>query len=309
MLLVTGASGLLGANLVCTARDAKREVVGICRRHPLRISGTQMLEADLTDHGAVRALIASLRPQIIIHCAAATSVDWCEDHPEEAELINVSASSSLAQMAAELNARMVYVSTDSVFDGQTSNYSESDEPNPLNVYAKSKLRGEQEVLRHCPTALIARVNVYGWNAQDKQSLAEWILHQLTARERVNGFTDVYFSPLLANDLAEILLAMLDRGLSGIYHTVGSERVSKYEFARRVAVTFGIDPGQVVPARLTEATLRAPRPLDISLNTEKIRLALGRPMPDVESGLCRFRELQESGHLQQLRRSLAGSEPT
>jgi dTDP-4-dehydrorhamnose reductase len=306
MLLVTGASGLLGASIVYEAIKVGRNVVGFSHRQLLRIPGAQMFAVDLTAHDALRALVAELRPQNIIHCAAATNVDWCEDHILEAEQINVQASAFLADAAHKLDAGFVYVSTDAVFDGTRGNYAETDETSPLNTYARSKLRGEQEVLRRCPSALIVRVNIYGWNAKNKQSLAEWILYQLMVNKTVPGFTDVYFTPLLTNDLAEILLTMLEGGLNGIYHVVGSERLSKYEFARRVAATFGIDPGGVAPTRVAEAKLRAPRAPDLSLSTEKISEALGHPMPDVESGLRRFRALRESGYQQQLKSYLLGA---
>lgn len=306
MIVVTGASGLLGASVLCRARDTGRHAAGVYHRHPLHIPGTQMLSVDLTDTQAMRQAITRLRPESIVHCAAATNLDWCEDHPDETQRINVEVSSGLAEIARDLQARLVYISTDAVFDGRRGNYSESDVPAPLSVYARSKLDGERVVLARDPSALIVRVNIYGWNAQEKQSLAEWILGQLAAQRQVPGFTDVYFCPLLANDLAETLFAMLDRRLSGMYHVAGSERTSKYEFARRAATTFGFDPDCVTRARLTDARLKAPRSPDTSLNTSKIAAALGSTMPDVESGLRRFRALKEEGYVQQLKASLAGA---
>src|SRR5207245_6923760 len=202
----------------------------------------------------------------------------CEYHPDQAHRINTLASSFLAALARELGCRFLHVSTDCVFDGTKGNYSEYDPPRPLNIYARSKLLAEEEVLRQLPAALVVRVNIYGWNAQPKYSLAEWILVELSSGRQVPGFTDVYFSPILVNDLAEILLTMLDRGMTGLYHVAGSERISKYKFARRVATTFGFEPDRVVSTRLAESNLRAPRPLDVSLCTEKVCLALGRPMP-------------------------------
>jgi dTDP-4-dehydrorhamnose reductase len=305
MIVVTGASGLLGVSVLTLARDLGREVVGICRRSLLRVPGTRICGVDLTDRQAVRALFAPLHPESIIHCAAATSVDWCEDHPELADQVNVQASSFLAEVAQELNARFIYISTDSVFDGKRGNYSETDLPAPLSVYAKSKLCGEQEVLRQHSSPLIVRVTIYGWNAQPKQSFAEWVLDEIGAGKQVRGFADVYFCPLLANDLAEVLLTMLDRGLSGIYHVASSERISKYDFAKRVATTFNLGPDGIAPASILAAKLRAPRPIDPSLNTEKIRAALGRSMPDVDTGLRRFRDLHESGYRNQLKSFLTG----
>jgi len=307
MLVVTGASGLLGASMVTLARDLGCEVVGICHRNLLRIPGVRICEMNLADRQAMRTLLASLRPKIVIHCAAITNVDWCERHPDETEQVNVRVSSALAELAQELDAAFLYVSTDSVFDGKRGNYSENEQPAPLSVYAKSKWRGEQEVLCRHSSPLIVRVNIYGWNAQPKQSLAEWILDDVRAGKPVRGFADVYFCPMLANDVAEVLLAMLDRGLSGIYHVAGSERISKYDFATRAAETFSLATHCVVPTSVVEARLRAPRPLDSSLNTGKVRAALGRPMPDVDTGLRRFRQLEESGYRNQLTSFLVRAE--
>jgi dTDP-4-dehydrorhamnose reductase len=305
MIVVTGASGLLGVSVLTLARDRGREAVGICHRNLLRVPGTRISEVDLTNRQAVRTFFEPLQPESIIHCAAATDVDWCEDHPELAEQVNVQASSFLAEIAHELNARFVYISTDSVFDGKRGNYSETDQPAPGSVYAKSKWRGEQEVLRRHSSPLIVRVNIYGWNAQPKHSLAEWVLDEIRAGKQVRGFADVYFCPLLANDLAEVLLTMLDRGFSGLYHVVSSERISKYDFVRRVALTFNLGMDCVEPISILAAKLRAPRPIDPSLSTEKIRVALGRPMPDVDTGLRRFRDLHESGYHNQLKSFLVG----
>jgi dTDP-4-dehydrorhamnose reductase len=306
MIVVTGASGLLGASVLCHARDTGRCAAGLCHRQVVHIPDTKMMSVDLTDSRAMRQMISSLQPRSIIHCAAAANVDWCEDHPRETRQINVEAPAKLAQLARELNARLLHVSTDAVFDGARGSYCETDTPAPVNVYATSKLEGERAVLERYPAAIVARVTLYGWSAQNKPSLAEWMLGELTAGRQLPGFTDVMFSPLLANDLAQILVEMLDRGLSGLYHVVGSDVISKYDFARRLAAAFGFDPDRVAQARLADSKLRAARPLDTSLNTSKITAALGRSMPDVESGLRRFRALKENGYAQQLKGALAGA---
>jgi dTDP-4-dehydrorhamnose reductase len=260
----------------------------------------RVAKVDLTDDSATRKLLFDLRPDAIVHCAAATNVDWCEDNPKQADAINVHAAAVLAEIAATCNSRFVYVSTDAVFDGKKGDYAETDEPAPLNVYARSKLAGERETLLRIPSALLVRVNIYGWNAQKKDSLAEWVLRRLEEGRNVPGFTDVFFTPILVNDLVPVLFAMLQQELTGIYHVVGSERISKFEFARRVATTFGFDPARVTPCQVKDMNLKAERPLDVSLNTAKIRIALGHSMPDVDSGLCVFRELRGRQYPQQLK---------
>lgn len=317
MLVVSGASGLLGASVLRSAHEAgwDKDVVGLCHRHLMRDPALRIARVDLTDSSATRGLFSELfadrrsdrgsdsRPHAILHCAAAADVDWCEANPKEAEAINVGASVLLAEIAASFNARFVYISTDSVFDGKRGGYVETDEPAPLNVYARSKLAAEREIQRRNSSSTIVRVNIYGWNAQDKESLAEWILRRLEDGKDVPGFTDVCFNPLLANDLAATVFAMLQRELTGLYHVVGSERITKFEFARRVAATFGFDPARITPCQVKDMNLKAERPSDVSLNTEKISHALGRSMPDVDSGLRRFRALRDRQYPQQLKNYL------
>jgi len=280
--------------------DQGWETVGLCHQHVIRNAEVKSARVDLTDDSATSRLLFDLRPDAIVHCAAATNVDWCEDNPEQAKAINVHASATLAEVASSLNARLVYISTDSVFDGKKGGYVEVDEPAPLNVYADSKLSGERETLRRNPSAMVVRVSIYGWNAQNKESLAEWVLKRLEQGQNVPGFTDVFFTPILVNHLVPALFAMLQQGMAGLYHVTGSERISKFDFARRLARAFGFDPGRVTPCRVQDMNLRAARPLDVSLITEKIRVALGRSMPDVDAGLCEFRELHSRHYSQQIK---------
>lgn len=305
MIVVTGASGLLGANLVCRAHSAGRAITALCHNHALKIVGVPVFSLDLTDAATTGKLLRDLRPNAIIHCAAATNVDWCEDHPEPATKLNAEIPAYVAEIAAQLDAAFICISTDAVFDGQRGNYSEQDHPSPVNVYARTKLDGETRVMDRNPHSIIARVTLYGWNAQDKHSLAEWMLHCLSAGKPVRGFTDVYFTPLLATDLADLLLAMLDQGLSGTYHLGGSQRISKYDFARLLAEEFGFKSERVTAARLSEGKLRAQRPPDTSMNSAKIKAALHRDLPDVISGIKRFHQQRENGYAEMLKHSIAG----
>jgi len=305
MLVVTGASGLLGASVLWSAVELGWETVGLCHQHVARGPALPVARVDLTDGPAARKLLLDIRPDAIVHCAAATNVDWCEDNPKQAEAINVQASAVLAETASTMNARFVYVSTDAVFDGQKGDYVETDKPAPLNVYARSKLAGERETMRRNPASTVTRVNIYGWNAQDKDSLAEWVLRRLEDGLQVPGFTDVFFTPILVNDLVPVLFSMLKQELVGVYHVAGSEKISKFEFARRVATVFGFDPARVTPCQVKDMNLRAARPLDVSLNTQKIRIALGRSMPDVDSGLRKFRQLRDRQYPEQLKSDLSG----
>jgi dTDP-4-dehydrorhamnose reductase len=299
-LLVTGASGLLGANLVLAARARGHAVTALYHRRSVRFADVDARPLDLCDEGAVADLFHQVRPHTVVHCAAATAVDWCEDHPEEAHRLNAEAAGAVARGAAAVGARVAYVSTDSVFDGARGGYREDDAPMPVNTYARSKLAGEEEVRAALPGALVLRTNLYGWNAQKKQSLAEWVLGRLEAGEPVPGFTDVSFAPLLVNDLAETILDLLDRGAEGTFHLASSDACTKYEFARGVAEVFGYDPALVHPARSDSAAFRAARPRLTSLDPSRAAAVLGRPMPTVLEGLRRFRTLRDDGYVDNLK---------
>lgn len=291
---------MLGANFIATAQQLHESLVAVSHQHGFNLSGIEHVSADLTDHRKADELVQLFQPAWIVHCAALTNVDWCEAHPKEAQLVNVEMSRHLAAAARRVGARMVYISTESVFDGKVGNYSEADVPGPLNVYAKCKLAGEQAVLEEQEQSLIVRTNIYGWNMQQKSNLAEWALDRLEAGQPVPGFGDAIFTPILVNDLSEIILDMMKRQLSGLYHVAGSQPCSKYEFAVRLAKVFGLDSQLVHRESVANSNLRAPRPKITSLQTSKVSEALGRRMPDLQSGLKRFKALRDSGFVRQLK---------
>ncbi|MBI4306871.1 MAG: sugar nucleotide-binding protein, partial [Chloroflexi bacterium] len=148
--------------------------------------------------------------------------------------------------------------------------------------------------KQCPGCLIIRTNIYGWNIQPRPSLAEWIFETLTAGQVVTGFQDVFFSPILVNDLSDTLLDMLREDCGGVYHVAGSETVSKADFARGVAREFGLNEHLVQDVSIRSKNLAAARPRDTSLNVTKAELTLGRALPGVRKGLSRFRQLREDG---------------
>jgi dTDP-4-dehydrorhamnose reductase len=275
---------MLGSAVALEARKRGCEVVSLYRSVLPSTPDVRTEKLDIRNAQEVERILSRLRPDAVVHTAAEVHVDWCEDHPEEAAATNVNGTRNLAEAAARLGAGFLYVSTDSVFQGDRGNYSEEDETGPLNVYARSKLAGEEVTLKALPGAIVARTTFYGPGGQHKPGLLGWILDELQHGRELPGFTDVVFCPVPVNDVASALLDLLERDSSGMFHVVGSEAVSKYEFARRVAAKFGYDPNLVKPSALVDLKLRARRPLNTSLNISKLRRALERSMPNVEEGL-------------------------
>ncbi len=302
-LLVTGVSGLLGLNLAWLSAD-RFEVTGVMRGERavpgLSRSFFNTVLADLAQPGEVDRVLDAVQPDMVIHCAALTNVDLCEMKPDEAQRINAWLPGELAKSAKQSGVQFLHISTDAVFDGQIGNYKEEDSPKAINVYAQTKLAGEHAVAAANPDALIARVNFFGWSWQGRRSLAEFFFYNLLEGTPVLGFSDIYFSPLLVNDMVEVLLEMLERNLSGLYHVVSREGQSKYEFARMLACKFGFDENQVSPSSFTAAGLKAPRSPRLTLCSDKLARALGKEMPSQEEAMQRYADLYRQGYPEQIR---------
>ena len=293
-ILVTGASGLLGLNLALEASH-EHEVYGSVNKNVIKNTPFTVIQSDLTRIGALEDLLDECQPEWVINCAALANLEACEAHPALAAKLNTELPEKLANYVAKGGARLVHISTDAVFDGQRGGYTESDTPNPLSTYARTKLAGEIAVSAVNPQVIIARVNLFGWSLSGKRSLAEWFLNNLSAGTSIKGFTDVYFCPLLANDLADLLLKMVGQGLQGLYHVVASDCASKYEFGLQLARLFGYDQSLIKPTLISEAELAADRSLDLTLKSDKLTRELGESPPDLETCLGRFYQQYRSGY--------------
>jgi dTDP-4-dehydrorhamnose reductase len=298
-ILVTGASGLLGLNFgLQYARQ--HTIIGVVNSQPLPDVPFEVCQVNLAQPGAAQAVIRSTKPDVILHCAAVANLDICERQPELARRLNSEVPGEIAAEARRARIKLVHISTDAVFDGLTGGYSERSTPNPINAYARTKLDGEIAVSAANPDAIIARVNFYGWSLSGTRSLGELFFNNLHIGRRMNGFTDVLFCPLQVNVLAEILMKMIEKKLGGLFHTVSSECLTKYDFGCRVARQFGLDESLIAPVSWLEGQLAAPRSPNLSLRTDKLEKALGQPLPDQSTGLQRFYAQYREGYLETLK---------
>lgn len=298
--LVTGVSGLLGLNFALAVDGKKHKVTGIANTVPMHWVNFQNLQVELTESGAIKKLLAEVRPDVVLHCAAMANLEACEADPDLAKRVNTFLPGEIANVCNKHGIRMIHISTDAIFDGSRGNYTESDIPNPINTYARTKLEGEIEVLKANPDALVTRVNFYGWSAAGNRSLAENFVHKLKTGSQVMGFTDVQFCPMNVLDLAEILVEANEKQLSGLYHLVGPETMSKYQFALKIAEKFSFDPSLIRPVSVKDSGLGAARSPNLSLSTDKVRRALGHDMPSFDSGLQKFHDQYRRGYPQYIR---------
>lgn len=293
MLVVTGGTGFLGSNVVAAARARERAVIAVGHLSVGAQHDLHTVAADLTKPGAARELVHDLQAETLINCAALANVDESEANPDKAHLLNVILPRELAIACREAGIPFTHVSTDSVFDGKRGRYKETDTPNPLNEYSKSKLEGERAVLEAMPHALVVRTNFIGLASVRGQGLAEWIADKLESGERIKGFTDVIISPLEAGTLSALLMKMTEKRLSGIYHLGASDDISKFDLARRIAAALGLDASLIDAATVGEGGLGAPRPLRISLDSSKAAAALGQQLPTVQDAVNGFANARQS----------------
>jgi dTDP-4-dehydrorhamnose reductase len=291
-VLVTGSNGLLGSKLLL-AMSERPDL------DPLALSRNASPLAPLP---ALWRVFSETRPDAVIHTAAMTDVDGCEREPERAWVLNVQGTRNVASACERIDARLVHLSSEYVFDGQAGPYVETDRPNALSVYGRTKLASEQAVAESCQRWVVARTTVlFGHVPAARRHFVLWLLGQLASGESVRIVEDQVGSPTLADNLAEMLLALTTRGAQGIYHTVGASRLSRFDFARQVAEEFGLDPAGVRPISTAELRQPAPRPLRAGLSTDKLK----RDFPDVlvldsRTALRRLREqLATSGVLREL----------
>ena len=298
-ILVTGASGLLGLNLSLML-TGPHTIVGV-DRSKLAHTPFQLIQSDLLQAGACSRLIDATHPDAVIHTAALADLEACEKNPQEAGRLNADLPGDLAEVCRSHAVPLIHISTDAVFDGTKDGiYTETDVPTPPGVYSATKLQGERNVLSAYPEAVVARVNFFGWSLSGTRSLSEFFYNQLSAGEKVNGFTDVWFCAIFAGDLADILLRVLEKGLSGLYHAVGSEALTKYEFGLRIARQFGFDESLVQPISVEESGLTARRSHNLRLSVHKLSTDLGLDIPGVSTGIPKFYTQLQQGYPQKMR---------
>ncbi len=286
-VFITGGSGLLGQRLSAVSND-DYELILSHNSNPT----TNTVKCDITNIDEVRKVVFKIKPDVIIHTAAMTNVDLCEEKVYEAYKINKDGSANIAKVADEVNSKIIYVSTDFVFDGKKGNYKETDEVNPLGIYAKSKYEGEVEVIRNSSNWAIARVSVlYGWHP--RQNFTTWAISELRNNNPINIVTDQINSPTLADNASEAIYEIANQDKNGIYHTSGCEAINRYDFTLKIAEAFNLDKNLVNPTTSAEFKQVAPRPANSSLDTSKVKKELGIQMETCSESLERMAETEKS----------------
>ena len=278
-VLVLGGTGFLGSHFVRSL--GKRAVVHSSRTSNSETNSQQMLfRKNKLDE--IKPFLEKQNCRTIINCIALADIEKCEQDQELAKWINCELPGHLSGISKSLDSKFVHISTDAVFDGSTSYRRETDFPSPLSVYGKTKWNGEQSVMGNNHDAIVARVNFFG-QSKNKTSIFNFFYESLKSGKSVSGFTDVYFTPLYAIDLVNAIMELLNLKGSGLFHVVGSERISKYDFGVLVAETFGFSTTFLKADSIIGKEGSLIRSPDLSLSNDKIK-SLGINLPLVRDGL-------------------------
>ena len=298
-LLITGASGLLGINLAMEAMR-EHEVFGV-DRGKLQSAPFPVIKTNFYNSHAFDSVLDSTKPDWVINCSALANLEECERHPDQAKILNTDLPRELAEDCAKRNIKFIHLSTDAVFDGtKEGEYTEEDEPNPQGVYSQTKLDSERAVQEVNPQAIIARVNFFGWSLGGRRSLGEFFVNNLSEGKNVNGFTDVIFCPMWVNHLSQTLIEMLEKNLHGIFHVVGAQAMSKYQFGVEVARKFGLRESLIEPQSVERSALTARRSHNLWLSIHKLSTDLGHTVPDFSTGLDGFYTQFQQSYPQKIR---------
>lgn len=290
-ILITGGAGLLAVNWAAAIRDQFTVTLGLHTRQ-ITMSKVSCRVVPLHSVDVIASAIRDAEIEIVIHCAAMTNVEACESAPQAANFVNVEIARNVAYACESESVKLVHISTDHIFDGIGSMNNEESKAKPLNTYAKTKLAAETAVLDVCPDAIVARTNFFGWGLSYRKSFSDTIIEALRNHRQVELFSDAYFTPILMDKLIMATHDLLSKGVMGIFHLAGDERVSKYEFGMSIAKIFNLDAGLIKPAQLANRSDLTLRPLDMSLDNQKLCTVLGRRIGSLDDQLAYLRNRED-----------------
>lgn len=289
-ILITGANGLLGQHLVKLILNAtKHEVQATSKREPRQVIQDNRIHyysLDITDGMAVNLMMEKLAPDIIIHCAALTQVDECEQQPIKAWEINVTATRFFVDAAKKINAFMVFVSTDFVFDGIHGPYRETDDVNPVSYYGSTKVAAEKAVSESgLPYAIVRTCLLYGNILFGTRSnIVSWVKENLEAGKKIKVVSDQWRTPTYIEDLAKGIVLIAEKKATGLFHISGKDFLSPYDMAIATADYLHLDKTLIEKVDASVFTQPAKRPATTGFIIDKAKEVLGYDPVSFREGL-------------------------
>jgi dTDP-4-dehydrorhamnose reductase len=285
-MIVIGASGLIGWQIVDALKSDGHDVTGTYLHYPC----DGKLRLDIRESAAVEELVRAKNPEIIFLPAAIADVDLVQAQPERTYPVNVTGVYNVVRAANKSGARIVYFSSDYVFDGLSGPYVEEDLPNPISAYGIQKLLAEYILALYAQSYLLIRTTiVYGWEHQRKNFVYK-VLNSLSNHQILKVPLDQVGTPTYCPDLVRAAIKLSLDDEQGTFHIVGSERINRFEFACQIAECFSLDQSLLQPVITAELGQLAPRPLNAGLRNAKAQGKLSFELSSSRRGLTEFQKV-------------------
>lgn len=295
-ILITGSNGLLGQKLLHSISISKNDLHGCDLAESTLVEEIDFnyFKHDLTEPKKTIEKIKLIQPEVIIHTAAMTDVDQCEVDREQCWKINVKATESVLKGAARIQAKLIFISSDYVFNGKNGPYDEDDLPDPIGYYGKSKLAAEN-IIRgsNIDWAILRTIVLYGTGKTIRSCFVTWLLKKLRAGEKVNIVNDQWGNTTIVDDLCSGIKRVIKLNVSGILHIGGRDFMTRYEFARRIADYFELDGNLITPIPTAQLKQKAPRPYKSGLKINKAERELYTTFRTVEESLSLYRVQEQT----------------
>lgn len=292
-ILISGGSGLLALNWALAVRDRYAVTLGLHQRN-ISLAGIEVQKMDIESVDHLVRTFETVQPQIVIHTAGLTNVEECEVKPELAQHINVELAVNVAQACARLGLPLVHISTDHLFSGDASLVDETHPTAPINAYGRTKAEAEFRVFEAHPQALVIRTNFYGWGPSYRRSFSDTVIGALRSGNELTLFKDILYTPILIETVTQAAHDLINLKASGIFHVVGDERISKYEFGLKIAEEFKLDSSLIRPGFQIDQVSLVQRPRDMSLSNQKTCNLLGRKLGGVNEHLAELHQQEQRG---------------
>jgi len=295
-ILFTGGSSLLASNWGISIAD-RYEVLFSLHKKQISVNNIKFVKLNLSSYDELCLDLSLIKPDVLINCIGYTNIEQCELHPNLAFETNSDVPSMLAIVCKKLGIKFVHISTDHLYDGRSSMMSEVDKLFNFNIYGQSKIDAEKRVQEKNDNALIIRTNFFGWGTSYRKSFSDFIIENLRKKNKINLFKNVYFTPILIQDLANVVSQLIEYNKAGIFNVVCDERVSKLDFGLKIAKIFNLDSNLIVSINFSDMKNLVDRPLDLSLSNAKLCNILGRNIGNVDEQICKlFSEENTINHL-------------
>lgn len=293
-VLITGSNGLLGQSLLRLLLQEKNqfEVIGLSLGK--NRSGRDDFEyrsIDVTSESLLKENVLEIHPDVIINTAAMTQVDACEEHQQECDALNIGVVQSLISVAAQINAHVIHLSTDFIFDGKKGNYKETDAPNPISYYGRSKLKSEEILIdSKIEYTILRTILVYGKvQGMSRNNIVLWVKEQLENKQEITLVEDQFRTPTYVENLALACKISMEKKALGIYHVASDSLLSIYEIGRQIAEVFELDTSLIKPISTSTLNQLAARPIRTGFDLTKTAKELDLHPTSFQQDLQRFKE--------------------